>query len=156
MNVNTMRSFAFGLLLASGICGAVYYMGSDSNEVNSAKMQEISTEEEMKNELNSKGYHILTEDELQEQIAKAKAGAEDKVTTEAPEKIVYRTMITITSGMTSIDVGKALESAKIIKSSKEFSNLVERRGLSQDLRPGTFEVQSDMTIEQIISTVFKK
>ena len=57
--------------------------------------------------------------------------------------------------MTSIDVGRALQRAKVIKSGLEFSKEVEKRGLENNLRPGTYTVESGMTMEEIISFIFK-
>jgi cell division protein YceG involved in septum cleavage len=156
MKANIMRSFAMGILLASSVCGAVYFLGSDSKGAESTKTNEKISNEEMKKTLTSEGYVVLTEAELQDQLAAVQVNKEDKENNKDAEKIVYRTMLTITSGMTSIDVGQALERAQIIKSGKEFFNAVERKGLSKGLRPGTYEVQSDMTMDQIIAMIYKK
>lgn len=154
MKAEKMRSFAAGLMIAAGLCGAVYYLGSDettttatANKTVTAKM----SEDEMKNSLESKGFVVHTEEEWNKQLADAKA-PEQKPN---EEKVVYRTMLTVTLGMTSIDVGKALEKAQIIKSSKDFFNEVEKRGVSTKLRPGTYELESGMTTDQIIKTIFK-
>ncbi len=65
-------------------------------------------------------------------------------------------MLTVSKGMTSIDVGKALERANIIESGMDFFNEVEKRGLSKGLRPGTYEIKSEMTLDEIISIIFRK
>lgn len=158
MKAKLIRSFAAGLLLATVVSGSVYFLSSNdsSNENNKEK---LSTEE-MKTLLSEEGYKVLTEVELAEQLAAAQIEAEESqeqaATENTTEKIVYRTMITVTSGMTSIDVGNALVSAKIIANRQEFVNLVEQKGLVQELRPGTFEIQSDMTLDQVIATIFKQ
>ena len=158
MKAKLIRSFAAGLLLATVVSGSVYFLSSNDSS-NENKQEKLSTEE-MKNLLTEEGYKVLTEVELAEQLAAAQIEAEEskeQATTEnTPEKVVYRTMITVTSGMTSIDVGNALVNAKIIANRQEFVNLVEQKGLVQELRPGTFEVQSDMTLDQIIATIYKQ
>ena len=158
MKAKLIRSFAAGLLLATVVSGSVYFLSSNDSS-NENKQEKLSTEE-MKNLLTEEGYKVLTEVELAEQLAAAQIEAEEskeQATTEnTPEKVVYRTMITVTSGMTSIDVGNALVNAKIIANRQEFVNLVEQKGLVQELRPGTFEVQSDMTLDQVIATVYKQ
>ena len=59
--------------------------------------------------------------------------------------------------MTSIDVGKELRKALIIDiSGFEFSKEVEKRKLESDLRPGTYKVDSDMTMDEVIEAIFKK
>ena len=160
MNPNTLRSVAAGLLIATGVCGAVYFFGS-TEETNS-KQQEKMSSEEMKDVLTTEGYVVLTEDELNNKIADAEANVSKNILTnqqnqqsEQSETVVYRTMITVTSGMTSIDVGNALTSAKIIPNRKAFTDAVEAKGLVQNLRPGTFEVQSDMTLDEVIATIYK-
>jgi len=158
MKAKLIRSFAAGLLLATVVSGSVYFLSSNDSS-NENKQEKLSTEE-MKTLLTEEGYKVLTEVELAEQLAAAQIEAEEskeQATTEnTTEKVVYRTMITVTSGMTSIDVGDALVNAKIIANRQEFVNLVEQKGLVQELRPGTFEVQSDMTLDQVIATVYKQ
>lgn len=156
MKAESLRSLAIGLLIATGVCGAVYLFGP-SEEKTTEKAETLSSEE-MKASLTDEGYVILTEDELNQKLTEVRAELNEAVAaeTEVPEKVVYRTMITVTSGMTSIDVGDALVSAQIIKSRKEFTDTVEAKGLVHNLRPGTFEVQSDMTMDQVIATIYRQ
>ncbi|MBS4195654.1 hypothetical protein [Lederbergia citri] len=165
MTYKSMRSFAGGLIVAASMCGAVYYFGP--NEADNAQAVEKPSIDEMKSMLVSEGYVIHSEEEWHEQEAAVKAAKDSAQEKEKPEekveekagevkeKIIYRTMVTVTPGMTSIDVGKALERAKIIDSGMKFFNEVEKQGLSKDLRPGTFEVESGMTMKEIISIIFK-
>ncbi|USK58528.1 hypothetical protein [Peribacillus asahii] len=156
MTSKSMRSFAGGLLVAAGLCGAVYFFGP--TEATSTQTTEQLSKDEMKDLLSSEGYVIHTEKEWEEQLAEAKS-SKDKAETEAKaetqEKIVYRTVLRVSKGMTSIDVGKNLQRARVIKSGQDFFNEVEQRGVENHLRPGTYVVQSDMTTEEIISVIFK-
>ncbi|MBW8351402.1 endolytic transglycosylase MltG [Bacillus sp. IITD106] len=166
MTHKSMRSFAGGLIVAASMCGAVYYFGP--NEADNAKAVEKPSIDEMKNMLVSKGYVIHSEEEWREQEAAAKAArdsAEEKAdevkdeqkdeAAEVKEKIIYRTIITVTPGMNNVDVGKALEGANIIDSSMKFVNEVEKMGLSKNLRPGTYEVESGKSLQDIIEIIFK-
>ncbi|MCR2822943.1 endolytic transglycosylase MltG [Lederbergia panacisoli] len=166
MTNNSIRSFAIGLLVAASMCGAVYYFGP--SEAESAQTAEKPSIDEMKSLLISEGYVLHSEEEWREQEAAIKAAkdsekektekTEEKVeekAEEVKEKIIYRTMITVTPGMTSIDVGKALERANIIDSGMKFFKEVEKKGLSKNLRPGTYDVESGMTMKEIISIIFK-
>ncbi|MFC5731712.1 hypothetical protein [Cytobacillus gottheilii] len=169
MTAGTMRSFAAGLLAAATLVAIVYFLSPSEAKTTVAKeVQEEAialSEDEMKAELTDKDYIILTEDEWSKQLAEAKASAEpakteepakeDEKETESAEKVVYRTMLTVTSGMTSIDVGDALERANVIKNANDFFKEVEKRGLSNELRPGTFEVESGMTMDELVSIIFK-
>jgi hypothetical protein len=160
MRAKMMRSFAAGLIVAASICGAVYF--SNPSEVGSTEGTSQPTEEQMKSALNSAGYVILTEKEWKDKLTAAEkkqgsspneTGVEDSG--EIKEKIIYRTVLNVASGMTSIDVGHALVKGKIIDDAKNFFNEVENRGLANELRPGTFELDSEMTMDEVISIIFK-
>ncbi|MFD2680290.1 hypothetical protein [Bacillus seohaeanensis] len=163
MTPNSLRSFAVGLLVAATLTGAVYF--SDSSKAKSTEKSaetvksEKLTEDELIKKLESKGFVIQTEDEWNQQIAavneKTEEKAEKKADKKSDEKVIYRTILTVSSGMTSIDVGNALERGKVIDSGMEFYKEVEKRGLENDLRPGTFEIESGMKMDEVISIIFK-
>lgn len=165
MNSKRILSFSAGLLVATTICGAVYFAESDFNneKKTDGKKEEVSKEmtiEEMESELLSQGYVVHTEEEwqqLEDQAAQAleQNNAEEQKKEEA-EKVVYRTFLTVSQGMTSIDVADMLAKAKIIEDKKAFRAEVEKRGVEKYLRPGTFELDSDMSVDEIISTLFKQ
>lgn len=159
---NSLRSFAAGLLIATTVIGSVYMFGPSEAEstgkVEAVKTEKL-TEEEMVKQLTSNGFVIHTEDEWNKQLEAINEKQEEKEADKQDEntdgKVIFKTMLTVSSGMTSIDVGNALEKANIIKSGLDFYKEVENRGLENDLRPGTFEVESGMTTDEIISTIFK-
>lgn len=156
MTSKSMRSFAGGLVVAAGLCGAVYFFGPGEATGTSEKL----SEDEMKESLASEGYVIHSEKEWEDQIAEAqsvkdKAEAEKETIKEPTEKIIYRTVLTVSKGSTSIDVGRTLQKAKVIKNANEFSDAVEKKGKANGLRPGTYVVDSAMTTEKIISIIFK-
>ncbi|MGM0826689.1 MAG: hypothetical protein ACQEWF_05035 [Bacillota bacterium] len=159
---NSLRSFAAGLLIATTSIGAVYMFGpseaKSTEKVETVKTENL-TEEEMVKQLTSKGFVIHTEAEWNKQLSamteKQEEKVEDKKEEKTDDKVVYRTILTVSTGMTSIDVGNALENANIIKSGLDFYKEVEKRGLENDLRPGTFEVESGMTTDELISTIFQ-
>lgn len=157
MTAKSIRSFAGGLIVAASVCGAVYFFGPD--EKTSSQTSDPSSVAEMKSLLASEGYIIHTEEGWNEQMQALNEKEEAKLekTDETKEKIVYRTIITVSKGMTSIDVGKALRKTQIIKiSGFEFSKEVEKRKLESDLRPGTYKVDSNMTMDEVIKAIFKK
>ena len=161
MIAKLMSSFAAGLIVAAGVCGAVYFFGpseviNTQAEVTKTQTIDKPSEKEMKNMLTSAGYVILTEDELLQKLAAVEAGETKKEPAEeGKETVIYRTILTVSSGMTSIDVGNALVQAHIIDNAMMFFNEVENRGLSNGLRPGSYEVNSEMTMEEVISIIFK-
>lgn len=155
MKAKSMRSFAVGLLVAASVCSLAYFM--DPNEAASKQQKVVQpTIDEMKSKLTTEGYVIHTDEEWEEQLASAKAATDNKETEDVKEKVIYRTILNVTQGMTSIDVGEALERAQIIDKKMNFFNEVEKRGLSQKLRPGIYEVESGMTLDEVISTIYKK
>ncbi|NMH69604.1 endolytic transglycosylase MltG [Bacillus sp. RO3] len=162
MTPNSLRSFAAGLLISTSLIGGVYMFGpseaKSTGGEETVKKEKLS-QEEMVDQLTSQGFVIHTKDEWDKQLArmneKQAAKTEDKKEQKNETDVVYRTMLTVSSGMTSIDVGNALENANIIKSGLDFYKEVENRGLENELRPGTFEVESGMTTEEIIATIFK-
>lgn len=161
MKAKTISSFATGLLVATGVSGAAYFFGP--SEKASTPSEEPASVEEMKTLLTSEGYKILTEEEWGQEIAAAVDAVEKSEVVEpkqdAPqegkETIIYRTILNVASGMTSIDVGRALVQGKIIDDATTFYNEVEKRGLSNELRPGTFELDSNMTMDEVMTTIFK-
>lgn len=157
MTSKSIRSFAFGLMIAAGLFAAVYFFGP-SETTNSQTVDTPSpSEDEMKNTLTAKGYVIQTEEEWNEhQVAleEAKKITPEEAPTET-ETVQYRAMISVSLGMTSTHVGQALEEMKIITNDLDFSNEVEKRGLANELRPGIYEVQSGMTIDDIIASIFQ-
>jgi len=151
MKPEIMRSFAAGIVVAAGVLGGVYYLGPGKT----------GTVDEMKSALAAKGYVVHTQEEWENLSAgkttnqQSETKTETKTETPAPvtkEKI----KITVEKGMTSIDVGKALADAKLIEKSKVFTDEVEKRGLASKLKPGTYEVERGMSLDQIISVFFKK
>lgn len=144
MKARTMRSFAAGILVAAGILGAVYYLGPGNG---------TGTVEEMKSALASKGYVVHTQEEWNN-LSGGKTTNQTNETDNVVKK--EKVKITVAEGMTSIDVGKALAQEKLIEKSRVFTEEVEKRGLSAKLRPGTYEVERGMTLDQIISAFFKK
>ncbi|WP_240628607.1 endolytic transglycosylase MltG [Bacillus salacetis] len=162
---NSLRSFASGLLIATTLIGAVYLFGPSKAESSDHREKKPDTkqisEKEMIDQLASKGYVIHTEDEWNKKTAaaadkeKADEESEQKQEGTSGEKIVYRAILSVSDGMTSIDVGNALENAKILENGIDFYKEVEKRGLENDLRPGTFEIESGMSMDKIISIIFE-
>lgn len=168
MKAKTIRSFAAGLMLASGVCGVVYFIGP-SKVVSTQTTENVQpTKDEMKESLTSDGFIVMTEEEWIEELAAVQAAkneeaeqAKDKNEEkqeqpgEVKEVIIYRTVLNVASGMTSIDVGNALVKGKIIDNAKAFFDEVEKRGLANELRPGTFELDSEMSMDEVMNTIFK-
>lgn len=166
MRINLLTSFAAGIFLSAGICGAVYISGNNGTSKKSVKTNETQTSikvqpsvNEMKIKLASSGYIVQTKAEYNKKLKDAAKSSQktSNSSNKYGQKIVYRTFINVSNGMTSIDVGKMLINSKIItnKSAFQFSQDIQARKLENNLRPGTFEVDSSMSYDQIIATIFK-
>jgi hypothetical protein len=165
MSTNQKSSFAAGILVATVICGSIYFL--EPGQVSSIPTIESPSETEMKETLTSAGYVILTEQEWEEQLAVVEAAKEldlTETTTETntsttsedqEEAVASLTILNVASGMTSFDVGKVLVQLGITDSAMSFVQEVEKRGISNKLRPGTYEISNDMTVDEVISIVFK-
>lgn len=164
MRSETMRSVASGLFIAASLCGIAYIFTPDSAK-SEPKQQELS-EHEMIDSLTSNGYVVHTSEEWDKEVAKVEdlvkqveakeeVKEEKKEETKTKEKIVYRTYLNVSSGMTSIDVGKILQKTKVIKSANSFSKEVERKGKANNLKPGIYVIESGMSQSEIISIIFK-
>ena len=168
MRFNVVSSFAAGILLTSSICGAVYF--TEDPVVTKAASKPTKTEQkttvvqptetEMKDMLLAAGYVVQPKTEYDQTLEAAKKAAATATNTTTAnnnsKKIVYRAVISVTQGMTSIDVGKMLVKSKIISNAFKFSQDVEKKGVEKNLRPGTFTVDTEMTYDQVIATIFKK
>jgi hypothetical protein len=154
MQAKIILSFAAGLFIATATLGTVYF--SDGNDTHVKKVVVTPSEKEMKQKLSAAGYVIHTEDEWNEAVASVKTT--DKKTaskTASEDKVVNRTTLVVSEGMTSIDVGKTLVNAKIIDDAFAFSKMVESRGVANNLRPGTYSIDSTMNADKIIAVIFK-
>ena len=159
MTSNSIRSFAFGILIAAGVCGLVYFTAPNeangNKESDTKKVVETASPEEMKKSLEDQGYIIHTTEEWNNVVSNSLEKEEEEQQTPGEEKVVYRTMISVSSGMTSIDVGDILKQTEIIDDSFAFSKEVENRGLSSGLKPGIYEVNSEMSLDELIAAIFK-
>jgi hypothetical protein len=162
MKFNVVSSFAAGILLASTICGAVYFTEDPAvtkaapKPTRSEKTVVQPTEAEMKDKLLTAGYIVQPKADYDKTIEATKKAASAASANNNSKKIVYRAVISVTQGMTSIDVGRMLEKAKIVPDDFKFSRDVEKKGVEKNLRPGTFTVDTEMTYDQVIATIFKK
>lgn len=170
MKHNIISSFAAGILVATAISGGVYFSTkSEASSANATETEEVQTTteeekvvqttptvEEMQEILSTSGYVVQTKEEVEAADAEWKKKVEEAESSNNGN-VVYRTMISVTNGMTSIDVGNALKSANIISQSAfEFSKQVEDKGVANYLKPGSYEIDSTMSTDKIISTIFKK
>lgn len=69
---------------------------------------------------------------------------------EAPAQEAAAIHVRIPSGTTGIQIAGILRDAGLVESTSDFIDRIEARGLSARLQSGTFEIESDKTLDQII------
>ncbi|WP_216830955.1 endolytic transglycosylase MltG [Alkalihalobacterium elongatum] len=80
---------------------------------------------------------------------------EEKKEEEKKEEKPKKHKITIKSGMVSYDVAKVLKDKKLIKSESRFVNRVESRNAANYIQIGEHELESGMTMDEIIQVITK-
>lgn len=162
MRINLLSSFAAGILITTTIFGAVYLANpNDQSKATVNTTENRSTvkpsEKEMKQKLESKGYVVQTKAEFDKNVNDAKASGQKPTTPDDGQsaKTVTKVIVNVAEGMTSIDVGKALAQGSLVQDAFAFSQDIEQKGLENRLRPGVFVVDSEMTYDQMVSTIFK-
>jgi hypothetical protein len=156
MRINLLSSFSAGILLATTICGVVYFTDDTTAKKVTAKSSEKVqlTASQMKDKLESDGYVVQTKEELEKTLQAAKNTETKPADSKEQEKAVTQVVVNVADGMTSIDVANVLFQAKLIPDAFKFTQDIEARGLQNALRPGSFTVNSEMSYDQIIGTIF--
>lgn len=107
------------------------------------KTTEVKTTEEKTTE------EKTTEKQTTEETGK------DKTTKEKKDNSLVKSKITIKSGMDSVEVCKIIQDAGIIDDYMDFDNYLNSNNYSTKIRVGSFELNSDMTYEEIANILTK-
>jgi hypothetical protein len=159
MAFNRLSSFAAGIFLATSVCSVAYFtVGTEAakapDKTAEKKVETIQpSEEEMKARLESSGFIVQTAEEYDKHLNDAKEAAQKEAADD--KKVVREVLLNVTDGMTSIDVGRMLEKAKLVDDAFKFTKAVEKKGVENRLRPGVYKVDSEMSRDQIIAAIFK-
>ncbi|MFC0296969.1 endolytic transglycosylase MltG [Geobacillus jurassicus] len=137
MNKRSIRSFAFGLLLSTSLIGASYY----------ASPPAAPTEAEVKAFLKQHGLVAVAKEEY-DKLRSAQPNVDPKApakqTSEPSVQTVYVYRLVIKKGDTPETFARELEEAGIIPSARAFNDYLEQHGLTRSIRPGAYNVRSDM------------
>jgi UPF0755 protein len=63
--------------------------------------------------------------------------------------------ITVDSGQTSVEIGRALRDAGVVDSVNRFRDVAEERGLDSLLKPGTYRLTTGMSIDAVLDILAK-
>jgi hypothetical protein len=155
MRINLLSSFAAGLLIATTICGVVYFTDDHTTQASANSSEKVQlTKAQMKDELESAGYVVQTKEELEKTLQAAKGIETKPADSKEKDKPVTQVVVNVADGMTSIDVANVLQQASLIPDAFTFTQDIEARGLQNALRPGSYTVNSGMSYDQIIGTIF--
>ncbi len=154
MTKQSVRSFGFGLLAAAAAFFLFDYTLRD----------QLLSDEEMIQLLEENNYTVLTTNELNEQLAKTASietispAEAEKVQIMGNESAVSESKeitVTIKAGMSSDDIIAALKKARVIDDEESFNTYLKENEYSSKLQIGTFTFSTDMSNEDIASTLIK-
>jgi UPF0755 protein len=63
--------------------------------------------------------------------------------------------ITVSSGQSSVEIGRALRDAGVVDSVNRFRDVAEERGLDSLLKPGTYRLETGMSIDAVLDILAK-
>lgn len=163
MSKQEAKGIAAGLLFAGILLSAYYFMFSDAVAEESTK----STDEVIENHLEENDlvmikkeeYKSLKASEQQSESAQKPTEQESTKDKSEPEKAEEKKeepetiQFTIEEGMTSQEVAQSLEDKKLVKSSDDFIELLQKKGKETAVQPGEHELKTDMTSAEIITEI---
>jgi hypothetical protein len=146
MTKQTIRAIAFGMLFATSVIGAAYYMEFDT--LTTAKLHDA---------LKKEGLIAISESEYKRLKEAAKQDRPASVSGhQVSSKTVYVYFLTIQKGEVPNDFAQKLEDAHIISDANTFVTYLETHGLTRYVRAGTYKVHSGMSYEEIGDLITNK
>ncbi|WP_421379852.1 hypothetical protein ACOJQI_16445 [Bacillus salacetis] len=148
MNKQSTRAFAAGIFLSAVILVIFSYF----NKINKDPVKL----------LNEEGYIILTEEEetkRKEELSNLKKQVKELSETNAEdqEKEIEKNngaagseiSLTVSPGMTPIEIAEELESSGIIRNASDLNSYLVNSGLANKIQIGEYKLHSEMTLEEI-------
>lgn len=127
--------------------------GDADNEKNTT--EEVTTEALTTEAPTTENTTEVTTEKVTE--ATTRATTESAKTTEDKKDAEYQTAeITVVGGMGSQQVAQLLEDAGMIESASDFDSYLNRNGYSTRIEIGTFEINSNMTYEEMATILCTK
>ncbi|EZP76156.1 hypothetical protein H839_12804 [Parageobacillus genomosp. 1] len=139
MKKQTIRAIALGMLFATSVIGAAYYM--EFGTLTTAKLHDA---------LKKEGLIAISVSEYKKLKEAAKQDSPPSVSNNQPSaKTVYVYFLTIQKGEVPNDFAQKLKDAHIIPDANAFVTYLETHGLTRYVRAGTYKVHSGMSYEEI-------
>ncbi|MDN4525390.1 hypothetical protein [Fictibacillus fluitans] len=156
MTHTTLRGFAAGMIVSSGLIAGVYYSQTPPEKEVKAEINDST----VNTYLHSKSMTAITTEELQElkESRVAAAAPQEQDTPDAEKKQaekpkVYKTTLHVTRGMSTGEVCEFLEKEHIIKDSKSYLKYLRKNKLEGQVRFGTFKVDSSMDFKKLSDAI---
>ncbi|MDX8045982.1 hypothetical protein SH601_08270 [Gracilibacillus sp. S3-1-1] len=152
-----IRAFSLGLLTASVIIGATYYLDKPEQETPTTSP---SIDESIQT-LQDNGYFVYDNDlevkvdELEQEIESLQEVEDNREVTDenaAHEEVT----IAIEEGMTMPDITDFLVDHQLISDTEQFVTYLESNDLTRYIQIGEFTLNSSMTIEEIASAITRQ
>lgn len=142
-----IRAFALGMLLSTSILGVVYYQADKQQPLTKAQV-DAYLQKHHKIALSNAQYAAL-----QEKANKANKQTKPVAPNTTPVHIYH---LVIETGDVPAKFAKELETAKVIADATALTSYLETHQLTRAIRPGTYEIRSDMSYEQIAAMITKR
>ncbi|KSU85764.1 hypothetical protein GA0061096_2051 [Fictibacillus enclensis] len=155
MTNTTLRGFAAGMIVSSGLIAGVYYSQTPPEKEVKAELNDST----VNTYLHSKSMTAITTEELQRlkenRVGAAPAPKEQDNSEEAKQEKpkVFKAALHVTRGMSTGEVCDFLEKENIIKDSKSFLKYLRKNKLEGQVRFGTFKVNSSMDFKKLADAI---
>jgi hypothetical protein len=154
-----LRSFSAGVIMTTSILGVIYYNDDKSNLTFDTKQLENVLHEQGQVAINQAEYDQLLQIRDSYNEYKENQQKENKEETNKEviieEKIITKYILEIKQGMNSMQISRQLENVGIINSANDLHSEITAKNLSSSVQIGTFQLTSDMTIDEIIKKITK-
>lgn len=155
MNKQTTRAFAFGLL-ASALALLIYSEAAGSASLSSEKamIQNLEKKQYVVWSAKEAAQQKQEKEQLEQELSRLTTGSnKKKETTQQTEKEGTNGkkpyILRIESGMSSSEVGQALEKAGIVDDSEKFNDYLTENGYAEKLQVGEHTVHPSMSMKEI-------
>lgn len=133
-----------------------------SNKNGDGELISIHNQDELKKELERKGYLVYTEAEL-ESVVQERTNVqinqlrEQSASKETPEtKEVLKIALYLPGGLNTEQISQALEISGVLQDREQFMKEVRNRDLGKVIRAGYYEFDGPQEVEQVIERITGK
>ncbi|SFL82056.1 YceG-like family protein [Gracilibacillus orientalis] len=151
-----IRAFSLGLLVAAVIIGVIFYVEKPEQ----AQSTYTPTINESIKKIEDDGYYVYEEDleakvdQLEQEIEDSQQNTSELEQTD--ETVVEEATIMIESGMTFPEIVDLLDENELISDEDAFVTYMEENELSTFIQTGEFNLNSGMSVEELVNTLTRQ